>query len=132
MPRLPLPSCNVPHCRKEVRAKGRRFCVEHDRTNFTARAKYEADSFYNSMRWRRFRASYLKLAPLCRTCEQEGLFCKAVILDHITPRSQGGADYDLANLQPLCQPCHDKKRRTEVGLGVGRHTEQVIDRPKKC
>ena len=114
MPSLPLPICNVPHCRKPVRRKGARFCEEHDRAAFKQRAKYEGDEFYNSARWRKFRAAYLRLAPLCRHCEEKGLFVKATVLDHIVPRSQGGPDYDMDNLQPLCFSCHDKKRRTEV------------------
>ena len=114
MPRLPLPSCNVPHCRNSVRRKGARYCEKHDRVTFSNRAKYESDPFYNSGRWRRFRAGYLKLAPLCRTCEENGIFTQATVVDHIVPRSQGGADYDMANLQPLCTQCHDKKRRSEV------------------
>lgn len=37
-------------------------------------------------------------------------------VDHITPLRDGGAPYDLSNLQSLCAKCHSRKTRLEVGL----------------
>ena len=98
MPTLPLVTCNVPHCRNDVKHKKARYCIEHDRAAFKNRAKYETDMFYKTGWWRKFRAFYLAMAPLCRACEESGVYTKANILDHIIPRSIGGADYDLNNL----------------------------------
>jgi 5-methylcytosine-specific restriction endonuclease McrA len=33
-------------------------------------------------------------------------------LDHVIPRSKGGAEYDLNNLVVACFPCNSKKRDT--------------------
>lgn len=34
-------------------------------------------------------------------------------VDHIRPLAQGGAEYDLGNLQTLCRSCHIEKTRAE-------------------
>jgi 5-methylcytosine-specific restriction endonuclease McrA len=38
-------------------------------------------------------------------------------VDHIKGLRDGGAPYDLSNLQTLCGSCHAKKTRIEIGLG---------------
>jgi len=38
-------------------------------------------------------------------------------VDHIKGLRDGGAPYDLKNLQTLCGSCHAKKTRIEIGLG---------------
>lgn len=46
--------------------------------------------------------------------ERDGWKCVAcgtqtrLTVDHIVPKSQGGGN-ELANLQTLCRPCHDRK-----------------------
>ena len=34
-------------------------------------------------------------------------------LDHIVPLADGGAFWDTANWQALCEPCHDEKTAAE-------------------
>ena len=36
-----------------------------------------------------------------------------ITLDHIVPTSQGGAAYDIDNMQTLCNKCHVEKTRQE-------------------
>lgn len=38
-------------------------------------------------------------------------------VDHVKPIRDGGAPYDLDNLQSLCPTCHARKTRMEIGLG---------------
>lgn len=38
-------------------------------------------------------------------------------VDHVKPIRDGGAAFDLGNLQTLCVPCHSRKTRVEIGLG---------------
>ncbi|MFW5655477.1 MAG: HNH endonuclease signature motif containing protein [Roseicyclus sp.] len=38
-------------------------------------------------------------------------------MDHIAPLRDGGAPFDLGNLQTLCPACHARKTRIEVGMG---------------
>lgn len=47
-------------------------------------------------------------------CEVRGCNRLAVEVDHITPLSAGGARYDWANLQALCEPCHAAKTSAEA------------------
>ena len=39
-------------------------------------------------------------------------------VDHITPLERGGASFDPANLQTLCQPCHLDKTAGENSVTV--------------
>ncbi|WP_022684594.1 HNH endonuclease [Sphingobium bisphenolivorans] len=48
----------------------------------------------------------------CVQCEAKG----RIEVDHIKPIRDGGAPYDLQNLQCLCVQCHSRKTRVEVGL----------------
>ncbi|MCK4624021.1 MAG: HNH endonuclease [Phycisphaerae bacterium] len=49
--------------------------------------------------------------PICRICKRK----PTTEADHIVPIREGGARYDLANLQGLCKPCHSRKTATEDG-----------------
>ena len=55
---------------------------------------------------------------------QPCVLCRApaTVLDHRLPLSQGGSDELDSNLQPICQPCHDRKTAGERrGKVVIRH-----------
>ena len=67
--------------------------------------------------WRKLRRSVLDAEPLCRSCASLGYTTPADTVDHIVPRARGGTD-DLANLQPLCNTCHDAKTDREKKGGV--------------
>ncbi|MCY4508425.1 MAG: HNH endonuclease signature motif containing protein, partial [Acidobacteria bacterium] len=65
-------------------------------------------------RWARARAAALaRDGYRCRACGRFG--GRALEVDHITPISEGGAPFDLANLQSLCRDCHIDKTRRERG-----------------
>ena len=83
-----------------------------------------ADSFYQCMAWRAL-AGQIK--------RERGGFCERcgsahrVIADHIIERRDGGADLDRANIELLCQACHNRKtaaaraRRASGGATGGRN-----------
>lgn len=52
---------------------------------------------------RRWRTAILSRDPYCVRCLQHGAIVPAVIADHIVPIRVGGAQYDPANGQGLCQ-----------------------------
>ena len=54
----------------------------------------------------------------CAICKE--LLPSNYEIDHILPLSEGGADRDTANLQPLCQPCHAKKTDDETIMRLRR------------
>jgi hypothetical protein len=79
---------------------------------FASRHK-DNDTFYNSKEWRNVSKAVRTAEPLCRECMRTGRIKPATLVDHIRPIRQGGAKYDLDNLQPLCTRCHNKKSATE-------------------
>lgn len=63
-------------------------------------------------RWTRLRDYVLaRDSGLCRICGRP-----ASEVDHIVPRSRGGAD-DEDNLQAICSACHAKKTALEGAAG---------------
>lgn len=70
--------------------------------------------FYQSSNWRRLRANFLRLNPLCKACADRGQTIAAVVVDHITPIKEGGARLDKCNLQSLCVSCHNRKTARET------------------
>lgn len=71
-------------------------------------------AFYNSTRWRRTSKQNLFLNPDCAMCAAAGLVTPADLTDHDRPRNAGGADFDNANLQSLCNRCHNIKSGKEA------------------
>lgn len=59
------------------------------------------------------RADFLRDHPLCVECEKAGRVTAATVPDHVVPLWKGGPDTE-ANLQALCQPCHDRKTAAEA------------------
>ncbi len=71
----------------------------------------KSDPFYSSRTWRRVRAAKLQVNPLCEVCLKRGVLTPATLVDHVTERSDGGADYDMDNLQSMCRSCHERKTK---------------------
>lgn len=106
MPRRPPSPCTWPGCSQLVPGGGA--CPTHKRKPWTnpdgsnRRSRLPAD-------WHRRRAAALQRDHhRCRLCG-----APAVAVDHIVPHTKGGTD-ELANLQAVCQPCHDAKTKREI------------------
>ena len=69
---------------------------------------------YRTARWQRVRRRQLLREPLCRACRVEGVINAASEVDHIERVSVGGAVFDPANLQSLCQQHHSVKSQYEM------------------
>lgn len=68
--------------------------------------------FYASAAWLRLRAAFLAEHPLCADCERAGRVTAAEHVHHLKERKDHpelALDWD--NLEALCQPCHNGKRR---------------------
>jgi len=60
---------------------------------------------YNGTRWRKLSKYKKQIDPICEICEKEAVYC----VDHKRPINEGGAIYDLDNLQSLCVGCNASK-----------------------
>ena len=113
MPFKILPICKRIGCKLRS-IKGSSYCLEHQREVYKKHQESgEADPFYQSMKWRRVRSIIKNEEPLCRRCLKFGRVTPTSIIDHIVPRSEGGADFARSNLQGLCTTCHNQKRAAE-------------------
>jgi len=121
MPYRPKKPCHYPGC--PLLTDGY-YCDQHQKLVYKAYNKYERDNFsktfYVSKEWLETRKRKLRLNPLCEACQKNGTFIKASIVDHIIPIKQGGAKFDLSNLQSLCWSCHSRKSIKE-GSRFGNH-----------
>ena len=64
-------------------------------------------------KWKRVRRAAIERDGYrCRHC---GKAAGRFEVDHIKPLSEGGAPFDLENLQPLCRPCHFDKTTLDRG-----------------
>ena len=60
--------------------------------------------------WERESKAYLAEHPLCVTCESEGLFKAAKVVDHRIPhRGNPVLFWDKSNWQSMCKRHHDMK-----------------------
>ncbi|MGR9087313.1 MAG: HNH endonuclease [Gammaproteobacteria bacterium] len=124
MPTAAQSPCRQPGCRVLVSRPG--YCdqhrCDHNRAYNKSASRQADQKFYKGRRWLAVRKLHLQQEPLCRHCRKNGRFIEATHVDHIVPRSAGGAEYDDSNLQSLCMPCHSAKTRHEektLSPGVG-------------
>jgi 5-methylcytosine-specific restriction protein A len=66
----------------------------------------------HSSRWEALRQQVLRADWYCVACAAAGRVSYATEVDHIVPRTRGGADA-LENLQGLCRACHARKTGRE-------------------
>lgn len=112
MSNLPLHKCNTPGCRNST---DKRYCKPCNSK------KDQHDSLYTSYQWRKARAAFLANHPFCQCTRSECghspeigcLDVSTAIVDHIIPRTKGGATWDQSNWQRLCKRCHDRKTQQE-------------------
>ena len=64
---------------------------------------------YNSRKWRKFSHQLRKDNPLCKMCLDEGKTTPSQMVDHILEINKGGSEWDVNNLQCLCNAHHAKK-----------------------
>lgn len=82
--------------------------LAYDRTE----ERREAKRFYKSAPWRKLRAAHLDRHPLCAQCERDGRTVEAAHVHHVIERTKAPARaLDPSNLESLCQPCHNRRRR---------------------
>ena len=73
---------------------------------------------YNTARWRRARAAYLRDNPSCTLCAQAGRTTLATVVDHVDPhRGDLEIFWDSTRWQALCQTCHSAAKQSAEKTG---------------
>ena len=86
-----------------------------------ARRGFDAEvGFYNSARWRAVRAAFLRAHPVCVVCAARCRVVAALVVDHVVPIKDGGARFDVKNLQSLCIADHNAKTARERSQHIKR------------
>lgn len=75
------------------------------------------DSVINSTPWRKLSHRYRQSNPLCEVHNHFGFITPSNLVDHIIPRSQGGAVWHLDNLCAMDKWIHDVKSGLETKQG---------------
>lgn len=75
-----------------------------------AKKKFGQDPFYKKTVWRKMSKAIIEQFIICPVCEEN----PAEMTDHVIRRNQDGADYDIDNLLPMCNRCHNIKRGLEA------------------
>lgn len=74
---------------------------------------------YQSYRWHKQSALFIKKNPLCAACLKVGKTERAQVTDHVIPLvlwvPMGGDPFDQKNWQPLSKSCHSIKTAKENG-----------------
>ena len=74
---------------------------------------------YDTARWKRERAAFLRAHPLCRYCEQQGRTSLATVVDHITPHKGDPALFwNQENWQSLCATDHSAAKQQQEKSGT--------------
>jgi len=124
VPTRPKQPCRQPNC-PELADNG--FCTEHA-PEADRRANWRESSTkrgYDAV-WRRLRLFILRRDKyLCQHCLRQGVVTVATDVDHIIPLSRGGARLDPANLQGLCETCHNRKTAADNAPKVGDATGRL-------
>jgi 5-methylcytosine-specific restriction endonuclease McrA len=111
VPYTPAPRCSDPQC-GEMGVYGGR-CATHKRKAWASPSQHTLQ-MDNSLKyvWRK-QVMTDPNTGTTKTCEH----CReatARIADHIIPIAEGGAKYDPANGQALCEDCDEAKTRTDL------------------
>jgi 5-methylcytosine-specific restriction protein A len=75
---------------------------------------------YDDPRWRKIRLLALRRDGEVCQIRWRGCLGKANTVDHIVELEDGGAPYDLSNLQACCRPCNTAKRNAHLAARARR------------
>jgi 5-methylcytosine-specific restriction protein A len=104
MPFLPKRPCRQPGCGELVDSGYCEKCQSKRPTSLADDHRGNSAERGYDAKWRRFRYGYLERHPLCES--KWGCVLAATQIHHIVKLRDGGAKYDEANLQPLCDYHH--------------------------
>lgn len=93
---------------------------------YTDGRREAAHKFYNSAPWRKLRAWFLAVNPVCVKCKEQGRYAEATHVDHVLSRERRpDLELDQDNLMALCRSCHSTKTNSvDGGYGNPRRGNQ--------
>jgi 5-methylcytosine-specific restriction endonuclease McrA len=108
--------CIICHKDMHTKAKNRLYCSDECFQNWFKQ-------FHPPFLWNRVRAKVFRRDHYtCRKCgrkrkkkNQWGDYDINLIADHIVPISLGGEEWDLSNIQTLCEACNRIKTKEDMG-----------------
>lgn len=112
MPQRPPRIC--PGCNKIVSAAGPCPTCKRTKRRRENTSRPSTDRLYSTSRWQKIRKIKLARNPLCEMCQSDGRTTEAILVDHVEPVRDGGAMFDITNLQSLCNQCHDVKTARDL------------------
>lgn len=117
MPKAAPRPCTAAGCGVLVFGGGSR-CANHPHeTSFASKRRGSRQSRGYGAAWDRLRLQILdRDNHLCQPCLRRDIVASARTVDHIKNKADGGAD-DPANLQAICDECHQAKTQAEALRG---------------
>ncbi len=116
MPYKPKHPCACPGCPNLTAGK---YCEQHQERGLLDRREYDRSRRSTDVNkkygraWRKIRARYVALHPLCEQCLKEGRYVAVEEVHHVVPVNRGGSNA-FSNLMSLCHSCHEKM---EIAIG---------------
>ena len=109
----PLRPCRHPGC-PELTREG--YCPAHKPAKAPRRSSAQWHGWYGLDVWKNdLRPTQLLRGPFCRECAKAGRRTLATRVDHVRPHRGDWALFtDRANLQSLCERCHNAKTAREM------------------
>lgn len=109
----PLRPCRHPGC-PDLTREG--YCPAHKPAKAPRRSSAQWHSWYGLPIWKNdLRPTQLLREPFCRECAKAGRRTPATRADHVRPHRGDWALFtDRANLQSLCERCHNAKTAREM------------------
>lgn len=82
----------------------------------------EFQYIYNGSRWKKTRAAYLSMHPLCEVCLSRGISSPASVVHHVEHLCAANVHdpdivYGFANLVASCEKCHYEHHHTRPKTG---------------
>jgi 5-methylcytosine-specific restriction endonuclease McrA len=123
----PIRLCLEPRCPNPATGRGR--CDEHRKPierERSRRCREATNGVYKRRKWELTRRAVLARDPICKVCNET----LSTEVDHIVPREDGGADYDMDALQGSVSTVTSPRPRARTRQGPGGRSKRERASPK--
>jgi 5-methylcytosine-specific restriction protein A len=85
--------------------------------------------WYRHRRWKKMRLHQLAIEPLCRLCKRDDKITPASIVDHVERHFGDPEKFWCSELQSVCRPCHEIRKKFFEARGYDRGVDPVTGWP---